>query len=160
MKNKRKEMKQKEEILKIYEQNKLGDYEQFNICCSNKNKYQVRKRESNGGRLAPLCTRLIIVRDDQQAVHNWRDFQEIKNHCVGEDWVGIEYYPPQKHLVDERNTYHLWCFPPEYVDLFPMFKEGQMIETKPVSFGGIYGKQKGYKGNWKPKKVNQIRGGK
>lgn len=55
---------------------------------------------------------LSIRRDDRQAVHDWRDFQRIKNQLAGEETEAVELYPAESRLVDSANQYWLWCFPP------------------------------------------------
>ena len=52
--------------------------------------------------------RLSIRRLDSQPIHNWKDFQEIKNQIYGPDVTMIEYYPPESQLLDTDNIYHLF----------------------------------------------------
>lgn len=53
---------------------------------------------------------LSIKRRDKRVVHDWRDFQEIKNQLVGPDHEGVELYPAESRKVDTSNQYHLWVF--------------------------------------------------
>lgn len=52
---------------------------------------------------------LSIKANDKTAVHDWRDFQRIKNELVGREQEAIELYPAESRLVDTSNQYHLWC---------------------------------------------------
>lgn len=62
------------------------------------------------GGVGPMI-HLSIRRADRKAVHDWRDFQRIKNELVGEEAEGIELYPAESRLVDGANQYHLFVFP-------------------------------------------------
>jgi len=54
---------------------------------------------------------LLIERVDGEAIHNWQDFQKIKNEYLGKDSVAIEVYPKQSEVVDYANKYHLFYIP-------------------------------------------------
>jgi len=69
--------------------------------------YQVNRRSIGGN---PECIHLSIKRIDKAACKDWRHFQWIKNQILGPEWCGVEFYPPESHLVDTSNQYHLWCF--------------------------------------------------
>lgn len=56
--------------------------------------------------------RIGIMRIDQSAIHDFRDYQEIKNDVCGPDWEAIELYPAESRLVDPSNYFMLWAFPP------------------------------------------------
>ena len=58
----------------------------------------------------PEMVWLSIRRQDREAVHDWRHFQQIKNELVGPECEAIEIYPAESRLVDAANQYHLWCF--------------------------------------------------
>jgi hypothetical protein len=58
----------------------------------------------------PPMIHLSIRRQDREAVHDWRDFQRIKNQLAGPEWEAMEIYPAESRLVDGANQYHLWCF--------------------------------------------------
>lgn len=45
------------------------------------------------------------------ALHDWRDFQWIKNRFAGEEAEAFELYPAESRLMDPSNYYTLWCFP-------------------------------------------------
>ena len=59
------------------------------------------------GRVATV--HLSIKRIDGCAVHDWRDFQRIKNELAGPEAEGVELYPAESRLVDGANQYHLYC---------------------------------------------------
>lgn len=46
------------------------------------------------------------------ARHDWREYQQIKNDLVGPEWEAVELYPAESRLVDPSNAFYLWCFPP------------------------------------------------
>jgi hypothetical protein len=71
--------------------------------------YQVNMRDITGG-ADVKCIHLSIKRLDKAARRDWRHFQWIKNELLGDEWCGIEVYPPESHLVDTSNQYHMWCF--------------------------------------------------
>lgn len=58
----------------------------------------------------------IIVKpiDDKPIKNHWSVLQKIKNIVCGEEWTGIEVYPPVSNLIDEANLYHLWVFPEDF----------------------------------------------
>lgn len=58
----------------------------------------------------PELVHLSIKTLDKTAVHDWRDFQRIKNELIGPEEEAIELYPAESRLVDTSNQYHLWCF--------------------------------------------------
>lgn len=71
------------------------------------NRYQVNIR--SGGTLGGAeIVHLSIKRLDKEAVHDWRDFQRIKNELVGEECDGLELYPAESRRIDAANQYHLW----------------------------------------------------
>jgi hypothetical protein len=51
---------------------------------------------------------LSIARRDDSAIHDWRDFQRIKNELVGPEAEAVELYPAESRLLDTRNNFHLW----------------------------------------------------
>ena len=77
------------------------------------NRYQVnitrpdpsRKQNAETGGFIHLSIKSI----DRKPVHDWRDFQRIKNELVGEEHEAVELYPAESRLVDTANQYHLWC---------------------------------------------------
>lgn len=88
-------------------------------------RYQVNIRFL--GELPPFgfMAHLSIKRRDKSPLRNWRDLQRIKNEVCGEHCTAVEIFPPEAHLVDTSNQYHLWVFR-EYE--FPFgFKDGRMV---------------------------------
>lgn len=61
---------------------------------------------------AGFVRHLSIRRQDRDAAHDWRDFQQIKNQLAGPDAEAVELYPADERLVDTANQYHLWVYPP------------------------------------------------
>lgn len=57
---------------------------------------------------APPLKWLSIKRRDKAPVHDWRDFQRIKNEIVGPECEGVELYPAESRLVDCANQYHMF----------------------------------------------------
>ena len=56
-------------------------------------------------------TEVSITRVDQEAIHDWRHFQYIKNDIFGEDREAVELYPVEARLMDTANTYWLYVLP-------------------------------------------------
>ena len=57
-----------------------------------------------------LCWRVLIIRSDQSAHHDWRDYQRIKNELFGERFEALELYPAERRLVDPSNAFVLFVF--------------------------------------------------
>ena len=51
---------------------------------------------------------LSIRRQDREAVHDWRHFQQIKNEICGKEYEGLELYPAESRVLDAANQYHLY----------------------------------------------------
>ncbi len=66
------------------------------------------------------------------ARHDWRDFQKIKNELAGVEWEGVELYPAESRLVDGVNQFHLWCFPTR----LPFGFTGRYVSDEPALRGG------------------------
>ncbi len=54
---------------------------------------------------------LSIKRMDKKSIHDWREFQLIKNMIVGKEREAVELYPAESRLVDSSNQYHLFVLP-------------------------------------------------
>lgn len=52
-----------------------------------------------------------ITHVSEQAVHDWRDYQNIKNQICGPEWEAVELYPAESRHRDPSNRYYLWCVP-------------------------------------------------
>jgi len=62
------------------------------------------------------ATKLMIQRKDGKVPSNqFADFQRIKNDILGKDAMVIQYYPPERDLVDKYNIYWLFAFNTEQV---------------------------------------------
>lgn len=59
----------------------------------------------------PLAGGIVIgiTANDQTALHDWRDFQNIKNDLAGREWEAVELYPAESRLRDPSNRFYLWC---------------------------------------------------
>jgi hypothetical protein len=67
---------------------------------------------------------ISFKRNDRAAVRDWRHFQAIKNEVAGADREAIELFPPEAHLVDAANEYHLWVLPPDIYSPLGMLGRG------------------------------------
>ncbi|MBS3914443.1 MAG: hypothetical protein KG003_08085 [Bacteroidetes bacterium] len=87
-------------------------------------KYQVNLRIAGKMENGDLI-HLSIKRRDKEAIHDWRDFQEIKNMLCGKETCALEIYPPESKLVDTANQYHLWVF--DSGDYFPFMFQMRVV---------------------------------
>lgn len=67
------------------------------------------------------AVRAMIQRHDDKPISNhWKEIQSIKNEIFGLEEVAVEFYPRQKHVVDDANIYWIWIFKkgvlPEYIE--------------------------------------------
>ena len=85
--------------------------------------YQVAVRDT--GKLVHLSIRRL----DRQPIHDWRDFQSIKNQIVGPENEAVELYPAESRVVDTANQYHVYVVKdPKY--RFPFgFNFGKPLKT-------------------------------
>lgn len=74
--------------------------------CWLSSRYQVTAYPQAGGWLW-----LSIKRRDKLPVHDWREFQQIKNVLCGPEREAVELYPAESRVVDTSNQYHLWVLP-------------------------------------------------
>ena len=72
--------------------------------------YQVLTRRLKSEGDMPDLMWLSIKRIDKESIHDWREFQEIKNQLVGEECEGVELYPAESRKVDAANQYHLFVW--------------------------------------------------
>ena len=54
---------------------------------------------------------LSITPLDESARHDWREYQQLKNLLLGEEWEALELYPAEDRLKDPSNRFYLWCVP-------------------------------------------------
>lgn len=57
-----------------------------------------------------LCE-LSIHNHKRTPIHDWRDFQRIKNDVMGVEREACELYPSELRLIDSANEYHLFVLP-------------------------------------------------
>lgn len=104
-------------LMKEYGITRKQAKEQYNrlkadeIWCNDK--YQVNIDFTPDHNFGPdvALVHLSIKTLDKSAIHDWRDFQEIKNALCGAECEGIEIYPAESRLLDAANQYHLWVLP-------------------------------------------------
>jgi hypothetical protein len=65
--------------------------------------YGIVRRE---GRMVVLSISAI----DETSRHDWREFQQLKNMLIGEEWEAVEIYPAESELKDPSNRFYLFCF--------------------------------------------------
>lgn len=70
--------------------------------------YKIQLRTHPYG--SPKMHWLTIRRKDDEPIHNWEDFQEIKNFVLGEEFEAFEIYPPESRLINMGNAYHLFAY--------------------------------------------------
>ncbi len=68
----------------------------------------VFKNEKNGFSGDVQVWHLSIRRQDREACHDWRHFQQIKNDICGPQYEGLELYPAERRVLDAANQYHLY----------------------------------------------------
>ena len=76
-------------------------------CKNNVYVVQFHQRQTPLG----LVDWLMIQTNDGAPIHNWPDFQRIKDELCGEGREAVELYPPKAEVVDHFNVYHLWVLP-------------------------------------------------
>lgn len=69
--------------------------------------HTMEERETSFGRV----TYLRIYRDDDQPM-SWREVWETFSAVYPDRWA-IEVFPPEAHLLDEANVYHLFMLEDE-----------------------------------------------
>lgn len=72
--------------------------------------YMVTVRERGSHVPYGRVVSLTILQHNGDIRRDWREWQQIKNQIVGPEWTAIEVYPPESQMVDNGNTFHLWCF--------------------------------------------------
>lgn len=55
---------------------------------------------------------LSITANSEDARHDWREFQQLKNMLLGDEWEAVELYPSESRVKDPSNRFYLFCFPP------------------------------------------------
>lgn len=54
---------------------------------------------------------LSIRNLENNARHDWREFQRIKNELCGPEYEAVELYPAESRLTDSSNQFFLWVLP-------------------------------------------------
>ena len=114
------------------------------------NKYEGKSADElvHTEELKGKCVWLSIKRKDKGDNIKWSDKMSIMENLLGDEWLGIEIYPPAKFMVDTANQYHLICIPPEFTDHFPFGWKHR--EVMSVDIKGGYNKLgQTYRGNRK-----------
>ncbi len=74
---------------------------------------------------------MSIKNKGRGALHDWRDFQRIKNELAGPEREAIEIYPRESDLVDTAEQYHVWVLPED--SIVPVgFRDGRMVAEAQV----------------------------
>ena len=73
------------------------------------NKYEGKSADElvHTEELKGKCVWLSIKRKDKGDNIKWSDKMSIMENLLGDEWLGIEIYPPAKFMVDTANQYHL-----------------------------------------------------
>lgn len=89
-------------------------------------RYIVHRTPTGGGGF-----RLSIRTLQNDARHDWREYQRIKNELCGEDREAVELYPREDRLVDTSNQFFLHVLPADTV--VPVgFEERMVIKPRPA----------------------------
>ena len=62
----------------------------------------------NQKRKGKFYTKVMVRRNDAQAIYSWQDMFRIKNEIFGEEVEAIQFFPKKSELVDEANMYWFW----------------------------------------------------
>ena len=79
----------------------------------------------------PKVVHLSFKHHANVAITDFRDMQAIKNELVGKQSFCVQIFPPEEHLVDGANQYHLWCLVP---DSWPEVSEDEEWPALPLGF--------------------------
>tara|TARA_Y100000289_G_C3928275_1_gene154820 strand:- start:1928 stop:2470 length:543 start_codon:yes stop_codon:yes gene_type:complete len=92
------------------------------------------------------CAYLSIKRNDKGSNILWHEKMKMVQILLGNDWLGLELYPPYKFMVDTANQYHIICVPPIFVDGFPFgWKHREVNKLNQKGGFGILGQN--YRGD-------------
>jgi hypothetical protein len=86
-------------------------YKPDKVYRNNKYIVQIHYNIERDGR---YYTRVMIRRNDSEAIYSWQDLFRIKNEIFGEEIEAIQYFPRKSELVDVANMY--WIFIEEKYD--------------------------------------------
>lgn len=103
----------------------------------------------------PPIIHLSFKRVDNIAITDFRDFQRIKNELVSPEAEALQIFPPERHLTDTSNQYHLWIMAPmpddsdnEYPHLPFGFRDGRYISDEISEMG--HGRQRSFEEGERP----------
>ena len=96
-------------------------------------KYQVHVGRDFNEALGVVVIHLSIKRIGKEAIHDWRDLQQIKNELTDPEYDAIEMYPAESRLIDGANQYHLWVFASRDFRMPVGFNEGRQVSD--ISLG-------------------------
>lgn len=101
----------------------------WEIYRSDPRQYEVNKwlGQTADAERRPFCW--LCIKCLGKKLHDWRDFQTIKNLLCGPDCEAVEIYPAEADLVDFNNTFHLWVFLDGYQ--MPFGFRGQRVVADP-----------------------------
>ena len=93
--------------------------------------YPPKPAHLGGEGYAPRVVHLCFKHRANIAITDFRDFQRIKNELVHPEAYAFQIYPPEAHLVDSANQYHLWVLVP---DCYPELPEDDAWPCLPYGF--------------------------
>lgn len=73
-------------------------------------RYSITIRPEKQKLIRGTCWRMIIMRDDQSAHHDYRDYMRIKDDLFGPEYEAIELYPRRSRETDPSNAFVLFVF--------------------------------------------------
>lgn len=73
-------------------------------------RYRVTVTEAKQSLLKCKCWKMLIIRADQSAHHDYRDYQRIKDDIFGPEAEALELYPARSREVDPSNAFILYVF--------------------------------------------------
>lgn len=119
-----------------------ADYTEHDRAYFN-DRYSVFVRDFQNGAM-----HLSLHRHDRAAVRDWRHLQQIKNEVAGAHRTAIEVFPPEEHLFDTANEYHLWVLPEDFTLPF-VVKSGKSL-MQPEDLIRELGRTKARQRRWEP----------
>jgi hypothetical protein len=114
------------------------------------NRYQVIRspfEDDKGNKYYCLSIKSV----NNEALHDWRHFQRIKNELCGPEFEALEIYPAESRLVDTSNQYYLWVLPEGSRIPFG-FKDRLVVE----SLNGSGNKQRPFDSDNRPVDLQSI----
>ena len=92
------------------------------------------------GETWPQMHWLSIKRLDKGWIHDWREFQRIKNDIIGAEYEAVELYPAESRKVDTSNQYHLFVLA-DTRQRFPFGYNNRLVSKGGTSEVGDTGKE-------------------